>query len=371
MAGAKRIVEELLDDAGIKINGPNPWDIAVKDERFYARVLVNKSLGLGESYMDGWWDPGRLDEFIYRILLYRIDKKIRGGIRLLFPLLEGLLLNLQTRRRATKVIKKHYDLDNDLFLSFLDPYNQYSCAYYNGDCDLNHAQIRKMELICKKLGVRPGDHVLDIGFGWGGLAQYMAERYGCSVTGISISREQINYANAHYKNLPLTFLYSDYRDISGPFDQIVSVGMFEHVGYKNYRDFMLSARSCLKDGGVFLLHTIGGNESEARADPWVIKHIFPNSSLPSIAQITRAAEGLFVMEDLHNLGPHYDKTLLAWNANFQDAWPRLKQRFDQRFKRMWEYYLLSSAGAFRARYVSIWQIVLSTYGSPQPHCRHS
>ncbi len=186
------------------------------------------------------------------------------------------------------------------------------------------------------------------------------------MTGVNISGEQIRYAKDFCKGLPIKILEQDYRDIQGTFDKIVSVGMFEHVGVKNYRKFIQVAHRCLSKDGIFLLHTIGSNESKIKADPWITKYIFPNGVLPSIAQISKAAEGLFVIEDLHNLGPHYDKTLMAWNNNFQSAWHKLKTRFGDRFKRMWEYYLLSCAGAFRARDIQLWQIVFTKYGTIQP-----
>jgi cyclopropane-fatty-acyl-phospholipid synthase len=365
----KIIVEEMLAGVGVQIDGPNPWDIQVRDDRMYGRILRDKNLGLGESYMDGWWDCPRLDEFIYRILSARLDEQAPGGLKLLIPVAQAFLFNRQSQKRSRIVAERHYDLGNDLFASFLDPYNQYSCAYFNGTNDLNQAQLNKMDLICRKMGIGPGDHVLDIGFGWGGFAKYAAERHGCTVTGINISAEQLHYAKEFCKDLPVRVLHCDYRDVEGTYDRIVSAGMFEHVGVKNYRTFMEVAYRCLKDGGTFLLHTIGGNETEIRTDPWISKYIFPNGILPSIAQISRALEGLFVVEDLHNMGPHYDKTLMAWNDNFQKAWPVLSTRYDERFKRMWEYYLLSCAGGFRARYIQLWQFVLTKYGTVQPECR--
>jgi cyclopropane-fatty-acyl-phospholipid synthase len=156
----------------------------------------------------------------------------------------------------------------------------------------------------------------------------------------------------------------EYRDIKGTFDKIVSVGMFEHVGQKNYKTFMRVVERCLKNNGIFLLQTIGSNDSQVKCEPWIAKYIFPNSMLPSIAQIGKAAKNL-VMESWQNLGTHYEKTLIAWNNNFQKAWPNLKGRYDERFKRMWEYYLLSCAGAFRARYIQIWQIVFTKCGTGQ------
>ncbi|HMK33758.1 MAG TPA: cyclopropane fatty acyl phospholipid synthase [Desulfomonilaceae bacterium] len=371
MAETKRIVQELLNRIGVKVDGRDPWDIQVHDDRFYSLILKDKNLGLGESYMDGWWDCRRPDEFLCRILLGRMNEKVRGSLKMLLPLLHGLLFNVQSRRRSHKVVQKHYNLDNELFLSFLDPYNQYSCAYFNGTDDLNEAQTNKLELIAKKIRAHEGGHVLDVGSGWGGLAKYLAEKYACTVTGINLSEEQITFAREFCRGLPVDVLYCDYRDVSGEYDKIVSVGMFEHVGYKNYRAFMQVIHSCLKNGGVFLLHTIGGNESDVRADPWIAKYIFPNSMLPSLAQITDAAEGLFLVEDFHNFGPHYDKTLMSWHGKFLDVWPLLQHKYDERFKRMWEYYLLSCAAAFRARYIHVWQLVLTKYGTPQPQCRYA
>ena len=366
----KSIVEEMLARVGVQMNGSRPWDIRVNDDRMYSRLLRDKNLGLGESYMDGWWDCPRLDDFIYRILSERLDEQAPGGLKLLVPVVQAFLFNRQSKTRSQVVAEKHYDLGSDLFTSFLDPYNQYSCAYFNGTDNLNQAQLNKMDLICKKIGLGPEDHLLDIGFGWGGFAKYAAEHYGCTVTGINISTEQVQYAKEFCKDLPVHILHCDYRDVEGTYDKIASVGMFEHVGVKNYRTFMEVAHRRLKPGGVFLLHTIGGNESEIRTDPWILKYIFPNGILPSIAQISKAVEGLFVVEDLHNLGPHYDKTLMAWNDNFQKAWPSLSAKYEERFKRMWEYYLLSCAGGFRSRYIQLWQIVLTKYGTPQPDCRY-
>jgi cyclopropane-fatty-acyl-phospholipid synthase len=369
MSKSKEIVTELMASAGVQINGINPYDIQIHNENLYDRALSLKSLGLGEAYMDGWWDCKQLDEFVSRILQAGIAEKTLGSWKLAVPFLRAFLFNLQSVSRARMIAYRHYNLDNDLFLSFLDPYNQYSCAYFKETDDLTQAQINKMDLIIAKLKLAPSDHVLDIGFGWGGLARYMAEKTGCKVTGVNISEQQIKYAKQTLSGLPVKIINSDFREISGEFTKIVSVGMFEHVGYKNYRTFMRIVHRCLKDGGIFLLHTIGGNSSQIKTDSWINKYIFPNGMLPSIAQIAKSAEGLFVIEDLHNIGPHYDKTLMAWNSNFQDAWPELSKRYDNRFRRMWEYYLLSCAGAFRARYNQLWQLILTKPGCLQPERR--
>ncbi len=369
MSTQKEAVEELLSTAGVSINGTDPWDIQVNDDRFYRRVLGDGNLGLGESYMDGWWDCERLDEFVFRILEARLDNRVSGGLKYLWPTFTARLLNFQSRRRAGIIAHRHYDTGNDLFMSFLDPYNQYSCGFFDGTEDLHQSQLAKMNLVCRKLDLGEEDHLLDIGCGWGGLASYAARQTGCSVTAVNISAEQLHYAREFCKDLPVHFLDCDYREITGVYGKVVSVGMFEHVGPKNYRAFMKVVHRCLEEDGVFLLHTIGRNESGPSMDPWYNKYIFPNSVLPSMAQITRSVESFFIIEDVHNLGPHYDRTLMAWNDNFQRALPRLRDRYAERFIRMWEYYLLSCAGSFRARTVQVWQIVLTKYGTPQPDCR--
>ncbi|HUT42695.1 MAG TPA: cyclopropane fatty acyl phospholipid synthase [Desulfobacterales bacterium] len=366
MSRQKHIFEEMFARIGITLNGNHPWDIQIKDDRVFSQVLKYKSLGLGESYMEGWWDCRQLDEFIYKILTGGLDTKVKGSFKLNLLDLPAILFNLQSKTRSRIVADQHYDLDNELFLSFLDPYNQYSCAYFDGTEELNEAQLKKIELICKKIGLRKENHVLDIGCGWGGFAKYIVEHYGCTVTGINISGEQISYAREFCKNLPVQILNCDYRDLHGSFDKIISIGMFEHVGRKNYKSFMKAVHRCLKDNGIFLLQTIGNNESQIKCDPWVNKYIFRNGMIPSINQISKAIEGLFVMEDLHNLGSHYERTLMAWHKNFKKAWIKLTNKYDEKFKRMWEYYLLSNAGAFRARYVQLWQIIFTKYGTPQP-----
>jgi cyclopropane-fatty-acyl-phospholipid synthase len=365
----RKIVDQLLSETGVRINGPERWDIQVRDERFYARVLNDGSLGLGESYMEGWWDCPRIDEFICRLLKGNLEKKIRGNLRTLLFYLSARIFNLQSPARAGIIARRHYDIGNDFFSSFLDPYNQYSCAYFQGTDDLTESQRKKLDLICRKIDLQPQDHVLDIGCGWGGFARYAAEHYGCTVTAVNISEEQIRFARKYCKNLPVTVLQEDYRQIQGRFDKIVSIGMFEHVGRKNYEAFMEVVHRSLKEEGIFLLHTIGGNVSRINCDPWLNRYIFPNGMLPSITQISRAAEDLFVIEDVHNLAPHYKETLMRWNDRFQEAWSGLSERYDRIFKRMWEYYLLSCAGAFCARHIQVWQIVMTKAGAVQPLCR--
>jgi cyclopropane-fatty-acyl-phospholipid synthase len=308
---------------------------------------------------------------IRRLLSAGLENKVRGNWRYMIALLPGLLFNLQSRSRSGIIAKRHYDLGNDLFFSFLDSRRQYSCGYFQDTDDLEAAQEGKLALIARKLNLSQGDRLLDIGCGWGGLARYAAWQCGCDVTAVNISQEQLGYARELCKDVPVKFIDRDYRSIDGVYDKVVSVGMFEHVGQKNYRTFMDVVHRSLKNDGRFLLHTIGGNESQTNYDPWMNTYIFPNGILPSLKQISEASEGLFVVEDVQNLGPHYDKTLMEWNGRFQKAWPQLEAGYDARFKRMWEYYLLSCAGAFRAREIQLWQIVMtkSGTGTVQPKCR--
>lgn len=361
----KSLVRELLSLAEIEINGSNPWDIQVHDERFYKRVITEVELGLGESYMDGWWDVGKLDEMICRIVRTDLQNKVKRNLKIALQLAGFYLINMQSRRRAFIIGEQHYDLGNDLFQNMLDKRMNYSCAYWRNANNLDEAQENKLELICKKLYLKAGMRVLDIGCGWGAFGKYAAEKYGVEVVGITVSKEQVALGKELCKGLPVELRLQDYRDINEKFDRIVSVGMIEHVGYKNYRTYFKVAERNLKDDGLFLLHTIGEVRSTKSTDAWTHKYIFPNGMLPSIAQLAKSVENLFVIEDLHNFGADYDKTLMAWFNNFNSKWDNIKNKYSERFYRMWKYFLLSSAGAFRARNKNqLWQIVLSKNGVP-------
>lgn len=357
----RQTLQKILDYADIKIDGDNPWDIKIHDNRFYRRIWAHASLGLGESYMDGWWDCDRLDEFYYKVLKAQLQKKVRGR-DVLIGVLKAKLLNLQNRSRAFEVGRRHYDLGNDLYMNMLDRLMVYSCGYWKNSDNLDDAQEAKLNLTCRKLYLAPGMKVLDIGCGWGGFAKYAAANFDVRVVGVTVSKEQAELAGELCKGLPVEIRLQDYRDVNEKYDAIVSVGMFEHVGYKNYRTYMKTVDRCLKDGGLFLLHTIGGNESVISSDPWTMKYIFPNSMIPSAKQITDAAEGLSYLEDWHNFGLDYDKTLMAWHRNFKTNWDKIKNNYDNRFKRMWEHFLLSSAGSFRAKHNHVWQVVFSKSG---------
>jgi cyclopropane-fatty-acyl-phospholipid synthase len=368
--GSRRICEQVLDAADIRVNGDRPWDIQVRNDGFYDRAVAQGTLGLGESYMDGWWECDALDEMIARALHAGGERAIVRNWRTALHVLRAKVLNLQTRRRSTKVTQRHYDIDDDLYMSFLDPYGQYTCAYFAESAagDLDRAQEAKMDLICRKLGLRAGDHVLDVGCGWGGLARWIHERHGCRVTGVNIADGQLQHARRRAPAAGVEFVALDYRDLParfpGAFDKVVSVGMVEHVGWKNHRRFFRAVRSAMKADGLFLLQTCGQDTSRTIADPWIDRYIFPNGCVPSPAQLTSASEGDFVLEDWHNLGAHYDRTLMHWWHRFERAWPRFRQRHGDRFFRMFRYYMLTCAGAFRARQMHLYQLVLSPTGVP-------
>lgn len=357
-----RIATELLDKAGIMINGPRPFDMRIKHPDTLMRILQEGSLGLGESYMDGWWECDRLDVFFDKVLTAKLDQQLPSHLKDILRIARARLFNMQTRHRAWQVGKEHYDLGNDLFNAMLDPNMQYSCAYWKDADTLADAQVAKLKMICEKLQLKPGMKVLDIGCGWGGLAAYMAKEYGVSIVGVTISKEQQQLAQKRCEGLPVQIMLQDYRDLNEEFDRIVSVGMFEHVGPKNYRTYFNVVNRCLKKDGLFLLHCIGSNTSGVKADAWISKYIFPNGCLPSIRQIADEAEGHLIMEDWHNFGADYDKTLMAWDENFVRAWDSIKDNYSPRFYRMFRYYLNACAGAFRARDIQLWQVLFSHSG---------
>ena len=355
-------VQKLLSGTGVKLNGDNPWDPQIKNDRFYKRVLTKGSLGFGESYMDGWWECDELDGLLTRLLKSNIKDNLKSNPHVVGLALASVMLNRQSGKRAFKVGEEHYDVGNKLYEKMLDKRMVYTCGYWKDADNLDDAQEAKLDLVCKKIGLKKGDKVLDIGCGWGSFAQFAAEKYGAHVVGVTISKEQKKLADERCKGLPVEIRLQDYRDVDEKFDHIISLGMIEHVGYKNYRTYMEVAAKNLKDDGLFLLHTIGGLRSVKNTDAWIEKYIFPNSMLPSLPQLTTAAENLFVIEDVHSFGADYDKTLMAWFKNFDGAWDELKGDYNERFYKMWKYYLLACAGSFRSRKNQLWQLVLSKNG---------
>jgi cyclopropane-fatty-acyl-phospholipid synthase len=372
---AESIVRELFGLAGIEIDGAGLGDIRVKDPRFYERVIRDASVGFGEAYMDEWWETDALDVTIDKIMRANLKQKIQGSWRMRALTVKALLLNLQAKTRSGASVEAHYDIGNDLYTRMLDERMVYTCAYWGGSGSraktLTEAQEAKLDLVCRKVGMKPGMRVLDLGCGWGGLASWAAEKYGCDVLGVTLSKDQVSLGNEKWKHLPVKLELRDYRDVVGTFDRVVSIGMMEHVGPKNHRAMMEVIDRCLVDDGVALVHTIANNKSLRHGTPFIEKYIFPNAVAPSIAQIGRAMEGLFVLEDLHNIGPDYDPTLMAWWDNFDRTYGEISHRYDRKFYLMWKFYLLAAAGASRSRDGQLYQVVMTKTGRDQPDCRAS
>lgn len=371
MPNKKEVIQSLLSEAQITLNGTEESDIQVNNSAFYNRVLLDGVLGFGESYMDGWWDVQKPDDLFYRLINASLNEKVKSW-KIVPHILKAKIFNVGKQSKAFEVGEKHYNIGNTLFQKMLDKRMVYSCGYWKEAQNLDEAQEAKLDLICRKINLQPNMKVLDVGCGWGSFCKYAAEKYGAEVVGITIAKEQAELAKESCKGLNVEIKLQDYRELNDKsvhgaenrFDRVVSIGMFEHVGYKNYRIFMKTIHRLLKEDGLFLLHTIGANESMITTDPWTNKYIFPNSMLPSITQIGASIEQLFVMEDWHNFGHDYDKTLMAWFENFNRSWGELRPYYNERFYRMWKYYLLSCAGSFRAGKNRLWQIVLSKSGIP-------
>jgi cyclopropane-fatty-acyl-phospholipid synthase len=348
----------MLDTAGIEVGGDRPQDIVVHDDRFWARVLADRELGLGESYQEGWWEANQLDEFIAEVQTLDLQSLIRLRPALALQVLGSRTRNRQTVRRARRNARAHYDIGNDLYERMLDKRMIYSCGYWHHATDLDEAQEHKLELICRKLHLEPGMRLLDIGCGWGGFARYAAAEHGAVVTAVTPAREQARLARTVCAGLPVDVRECDYRAVQGRFDRIVSIGMMEHVGPRNLKTFFGRCDDLLDADGMMLHHTIGSLVSKNHTDPWFDKYIFPGGVVPSLAQISSTTEKSWVIEDVHNFGPYYDLTLMAWHRNVTAAWDDLPA-YDERFRRTWDYYLLSSAGSFRARALQLWQIVFT------------
>jgi cyclopropane-fatty-acyl-phospholipid synthase len=369
---SRNLVTRLLDRAGIMLNGNRPWDVKVNSNRFFSRTLRG-SLGFGESYMDGDWDVESIDALFRKIIRMEVTRSPLVVLNRLLLDIKSRLTNLQTRIGSRAIAETHYDLDHRLYEQFLGPYNQYTCCFYNRARTLEEAEIEKLEMICNKLGLEEGDHVLDIGCGWGGFARYAAETRGCRVTGISISTEQIAYARRYTEGLPVEIVHCDYRDLparfqAGHFDKAVIIGMIEHVRYKNYRSIFEIGHGAIRDDGLFLLHTIGNSQVTTVVDPWIEKYIFRNSMAPAMSHLAAAMEGIFVLQDWENYGHYYAPTLAHWQERFESNWPQIaaietKNRFDERFRRMFNYYFLSCKAGFETEHVHLWHLVMSKEGT--------
>jgi cyclopropane-fatty-acyl-phospholipid synthase len=363
--GATPQIEALLKRADIIINGSRAWDPQIHDDKeFWRRLYAEGSLGLGEAYMDGVWDVGDMAELFNRILSSDVASGLKPTANLIWQMLQARLFNMQDIARSKRVAKMHYS-ETDAYRASLDTRMTGSCGYWpDGVTNVDQAQEAKLDLVCRKIGLKPGQTVWDIGCGWGAFMGFAAEKYGAKCVGVTVSPDQAAYGRERYKHLPVEFQVKDYREFGGQTDHIVSMGMFEHVGHKNYRTYFETARRVIKDDGLFMLHTIGQQYSTQTIEPWLEKYIFPGGVIPSMAQIGKAIDGLWTVIDVHNIGPHYDKTLMAWYGNFERNWKKDRTPEEERFFRLWKYYLLSCAGGFRAKLLQVWQFVLSTRGVP-------
>jgi cyclopropane-fatty-acyl-phospholipid synthase len=361
---AQKYITEMASFADIQFNGKREWDIQVNNPLFYEITFKDQSLGFGETYMAGYWDSKAVDQTVYHLLKADIENKFKPTFTFYLAYIKAKLFNRQDKAGSLDVINLHYQLGNDLYTKMLGPSMAYSCGYWKNAKNLTEAQYAKFDLIARKLYLKPGMTLLDIGCGWGGFSKYVAEKYKVKVIAITLSENQAAYAKEICKGLNVEVRVQDYRDVKEKFDRVVEIGMFEHVGPKNYREFMQICHNALNDNGMLMLHTIGSNATHTTTDPWIEKYIFPGGHLPSIAQVGESIENLFIMEDWHNFGPDYDKTLMAWFKNFDASWPSLKNTYSETFYRMFKYYLLSCAGAFRARDIELWQVVLSKHGVP-------
>lgn len=359
----KQEIVTLLQSVDVRVDGNRPWDIKILNDKTYSRVFRDGTLGFGEAYINGEWECQAIDQLMDKLIRANLHRRVNRSIRFLLHMFFAKTINYGRKDKAFEIGQHHYDIGNDLFTLMLDKRMAYTCAYWKNAKNLDEAQEAKLDLICKKIGLVPGMKVLDIGGGWGSFAKFAAEKYKVSIVNITVSKEQVTLANKLCKGLPVENRLQDYRDVDdGPYDRIVAIGMFDHVGYKNYKTFMRVVHKNLKEEGLFLLHNIGQNYTTTFVEPFTKKYIFPNSMIPSMKQISEAIESLFVIEDVHNFGSDYDKTLMAWLSNFEKNWPQLKDTYGNRFYRMWRYWLMVSAGAFRSRNLQLWQIILSKRG---------
>jgi cyclopropane-fatty-acyl-phospholipid synthase len=363
MSATPQIVK-LLNEADITINGSRPWDPQIHSDELWKRLYAQGSLGLGEGYMDGLWDVADMAEFFNRILGSDVAAGLKPTVSLVWQMARAKFFNMQNIALSKRVAKMHYS-ETEAYKASLDRRMTGSCGYWPvGVTNVDEAQEAKLDLVCRKIGLKPGQFVWDIGCGWGAFMGFAAEKYGARCVGVTVSPDQAAYGRERYKALPIEFQVKDYREFAGRTDHVVSMGMFEHVGHKNYRTYFEKARQVVKDDGLFMLHTIGQHYSTETIEPWLEKYIFPGGVIPSIAQIGKAIDGLWTVIDVHNIGPHYDRTLCAWYANFERNWKQDRTPDEERFFRLWKYYLLSCAGGFRARLLQVWQFVLSTRGVP-------
>lgn len=364
----KKRFAEMMSLADVQIDGERPWDMQVHREEAFPRFFAYGSLGMGESYMDGWWDCDQLDELFNRISRADLQSKLQ-----LTDLLLGLqarLMNIKEYGAATGGGNQHYDLGRELYRRMLDKRMMYSCAYWMNAKTLDQAQEHKLDLIARKLRLRPGMKVLDIGCGWGGAIHYFAERYGVEGVAVTLSLDQRNAARELCSDYPVDIRLQDFREVDEMFDCSYSIDMFGHLGRKDYRTYMEVVKRNLRPGGLHLVQTVGCEKS-AKPDPWVDRYIFPGGRIPSAKEIMEAAYGVLVLDDWHSFTKDYDRTFMTWHANLNSAWEDLDGDYDEQMKRMWRFYLMSFAGVFRSGFSQLWQIVfaLTHSGSSSDYAR--
>jgi cyclopropane-fatty-acyl-phospholipid synthase len=365
MFSYEKTVTGFFASAGITVNGSAPQDIKVHDPRFYRRFFSAGKLALGESYMDGWWDSTDLAQFFDKLYSSRAILEVKSKeYRTIAAALYAKIVPEGSITRSHEIADAHYSIDNDLFERMLDPRMVYSCGVWHyGAKNLAEAQEDKLELICRKLQLKSGMEVLDIGCGWGSFAKYAAERYGVAVTGITVSDAQAELARQNCARLPVDIQLTDYRKMTGQYDRIVSIGMFEHVGKRYFNTYFDVTQRLLKDDGISLLHTIGFFEKALTASPWLVKYIFPGGYIPVYADLAHSIQDCFVVEHFENIGAGYAPTFHAWYENFVTAWPDIKERYDERFYRMWIYYLVYCEATFKHRVSHVWHFVMRKHNT--------
>jgi cyclopropane-fatty-acyl-phospholipid synthase len=368
---AEKGLKLLLAGADIEVGRSPSAEIIVHDDSFYRDVLTTGSLGLGDSYIDGKWDCEKIDELIYKILTLGIHQKLAPVYNIAGEI-KRRALNLQSRERAKQVIEEHYDLPSEFYASFLDPYFQYTCARFEGTADLDKAQEIKMGNICKKLGLKAGDKVMDIGGGWGGLAHFMASNCGVEPTVVTLSKTQAEHIK-RTRGDEIKVQLCDYRDIpdelNGRFDAVTAVGILEHIGHQNYADFMGAVDRVLKPSGKLLIHTLYTPQSRPVSNAWLHKHIFPNGELAPREMIEENLSSDFEPADgpngeksteepaFEDITPNYFPTLHTWKDRLTESQKAGKINLSEREFRKWIYYFMSCAGAIKAGHMRVGQFL--------------